>query len=51
MSDNEIRQILIERKRAMKRHRRLHEIKEAVEGFVGFGLLFVILFMISVVGA
>ena len=49
MSDNEIREILRERKRAMRRHERLHEAKEIVEDIVGWASLFFIVFMLSVI--
>lgn len=40
MTDNEIRQILIERKRQERKAERRAEIKEMVEGIVGWTLLF-----------
>ena len=49
MSDNEIRQILIERKREARKAERREEIMECIEGLVGFGGLFFICFMLSVV--
>ena len=50
MSDNEIREILIERKRRQRKQERLYELKDAVEGFIGFACLITICFMITVIG-
>ena len=50
MSDNEIRQILIERKRRERREEQLRAYKECVDGIVGFASLFIICFMIAVIG-
>ena len=50
MSDNEIRQILIERKRREREMEKLRECKACVEGIVAFASLFFICFMISVIG-
>ena len=50
MSDNEIRQILIEKKRQERRAERRAEILETVGGFVAWGGIFVIGFMLSVIG-
>ncbi len=50
MSDNEIRQILAERKRQARKAERRAEIIEAVEGFIGWSSLFIIGFMLSVIG-
>lgn len=50
MSDNEIRQILRERKRAELKAERREEIKDIAEGFFGFGGLFFICFMLTVIG-
>jgi hypothetical protein len=46
MSDSEIRQVLIERKKQEKRE----DIRAFAEGFFGFGGLFFIIFMMSVIG-
>jgi len=40
MSDNEIRQILIERKRQQRKAQRRAEIKEIAEGIIGWTMLF-----------
>lgn len=50
MSDNEIRQILIERKREERRQERIEEIKEAAGGIIGWSSLFFLGFMLSVIG-
>lgn len=50
MSDEQIRQILIERKREERKMERRAEIIEAVEGFVAWGGLFFLGFMLSVIG-
>lgn len=50
ISDNEIRKILAERKRAEREAARREEIKDYIEGFVGFACLFLICFMLSVIG-
>ena len=47
MSDNEIRRILIEEKK--KRIKR-EEIRGLLEGFIGFGSIIVLGFMLSVIG-
>lgn len=49
-SDNEIRKILAERKRAEREAARREEIKDCIEGFVGFACLLFICFMLSVIG-
>ena len=50
MSDNEIRQILIERKIQQRKAERQEEIKDFIEGFIGWGSLFFLGFMLSVIG-
>lgn len=45
MSDNDIRQILIERKR---KARRKAFTREAAEGLIGWGSLFAMIFMLSI---
>ena len=50
MSDNEIRQILMERKKALRRSERKEELREWIEAFVGFAGLLIICFMLSVIG-
>lgn len=40
MSDNEIRQILIQRKREERREMKREQIKETVEGILGWACLF-----------
>ena len=50
MSDNEIRQILLERKRQRRKEERRAEILEMAEGFIGWASLFAICFMLSVIG-
>ena len=40
MSDNEIRQILIERKRQQRKAQRRADIKEIAEGIIGWTMLF-----------
>ena len=47
MSDNEIRKILAERKR---KERRAEELRDHIEGFMGFASLFWLCFMMSVIG-
>ena len=52
MSDNEIRKILIERKREeRKRMKRRAEALEAAENLIGWASLFGICFMLSGIGA
>ena len=46
MSDNEIRMILAEEKRQMKRE----EVKGFIEGFIGFGSMIFLGFMLCVIG-
>lgn len=50
MTDNEIRQILIERKRQAREAERRAEIREMIEDIVGWASLFGICFMLSVIG-
>ena len=50
MSDNEIRQILLERKRQRRKEERRAEILEMAEDFIGWASLFAICFMLSVIG-
>ena len=50
MSDNEIRQILIERKKALRKAEKREELREWIEAFAGFGGLLIICFMLSVIG-
>lgn len=50
MSDNEIREILIERKKMQRRQERLDGLRDAAEGFIGFACLFILCFMIAVIG-
>ena len=50
MSDNEIREILIERKKRQRKQERLYALKDAAEGFIGFACLFILCFMIAVIG-
>ena len=51
MSDNEIRQILIERKRQERIKQQNRElIREVAEGILGWGSLFAICFMLSIIG-
>ena len=50
MSDNEIRQILRERKKAIRRAEKREELRECIEGIIGFGGLMFICFMLSVIG-
>lgn len=47
-TDEEIRQILRERKKLQRRHEKLHAIKEAAEGIIGFASLMFICFMLTV---
>lgn len=49
MSDNEIRQILIEKKRRSLMQRR-EEARSFMEGFAGFGSMLIIGFMLLVIG-
>lgn len=51
MSDNEIREILRERKKQERKKQQDRElIRELTEGIVGWGSLFFICFMLSVIG-
>lgn len=50
MSDEQIRKILIERKRQERRKQNREAILEIVEGVVGWSSLFFIGFMLSVIG-
>lgn len=50
MSDNEIRQILIERKRQEIRKQNRAALKEAAEAVLGWICLFAICFMLSAIG-
>ena len=50
MSDNEIRHILTERKRAAREAARKEELLDCIAGFTGFGGLLFICFMLSVIG-
>ena len=50
MSDNEIREILVERKRQEKRMQRREAVIETVEGIIAWGGLFFIGFMLAVIG-
>ncbi len=50
MSDNEIRQILIEKKRQKRKTEKRAEIIEMVGGFIGWSSLFFLAFMLSVIG-
>ncbi len=50
MSDNEIRQILAERKREERRMQRREAIIEMVGGIAAWGGLFFIGFMLAVIG-
>ena len=51
MSDDMIRGILIERKRQERRKQQNRElIREIVEGALGWGSLFFLVFMLSVIG-
>ena len=49
MTDNEIRKILIDRKRAARKAERREELRDSIEGFAGFACLTFICFMLSVV--
>ena len=49
MSDEQIRRILIQRKKEERKLQRRADIIEAVEGFLGFGAIFFIGFMLSVI--
>lgn len=51
MSDDQIRQILLERKREARRQQRRAKLIEAIEGIVCWAGLIWIGFMLSVVGA
>lgn len=50
MSDNEIREILIERKKMQMRQERLDGLRDAAEGIIGFASLLILCFLISVIG-
>lgn len=50
MSDNEIREILVEKKRQERRMQRRETAIETVEGIIAWGGLFFIGFMIAVIG-
>jgi len=50
MSDNEIRQILAERKRRERRIQRRETIIEVVGGLLGWSSIFFIGFMLAVIG-
>ena len=50
MTDNEIGQILIERKKEARRAEKREELRECIEALIGFGGLFFICFMLSVIG-
>lgn len=50
MSDEQIREILAERKRKERRRQNREAILEIVEGVVGWSSLFFICFMLSVIG-
>ena len=50
MSDNEIRKILIEEKRREKQMQRRAELADYAAGFLGFGGIAVICFMLSIIG-
>ena len=50
MSDNEIRKILVERKRQERRMQKRETIIEVVGGILGWGGIFFIGFMLSVIG-
>ena len=51
MSDNEIRQILIEKKRLERKKQQDRElIRELAENIIGWGSLFIICFMLTVIG-
>lgn len=50
MSDNEIRQILVERKRQERRIQRREAIVEVVGGILGWSSIFFIGFMLAVIG-
>ena len=50
MSDEQIRQILIERKKQERKAERREEIMEVVTSFLGWGSLLVIGFALSVIG-
>lgn len=50
MSNSEIRQILVEKKRMERKMQRRAEIFEAVEGILAWSSLFVIGFALSVIG-
>ena len=50
MSDNEIKQILIERKRQQRKLERREELRGYVEGFIGMGGIVLLILMLSVIG-
>ena len=50
MSDNEIRQILVERKRQERRMQKREAIIEVAGGILGWSSIFFIGFMLAVIG-
>lgn len=50
MSDNEIRRILVEKKRKERQMQRRAEIIEAAQDVAAWGSLFMLCFMLSVIG-
>lgn len=50
MSDNEIREILVQKKRNERRMKRRETVIETVEGIIAWGGLFFIGFMLAVIG-
>jgi len=50
VSDNEIREILIERKKRQRKQERLYELRDAAEGIIGFASLLILCFLIAVIG-
>ena len=50
MSDNEIRRILVEKKRKERQMQRSAQIIEAAQDVAAWGGLFVICFMLAVIG-
>ena len=50
MTDEQIRQILIDEKRKERKMQRRAEVLEMIEGIIGWSSLFVIGFMLSVIG-
>lgn len=49
MTDNDIRRILVERKREARKQERRQELYEGIGSALGFAGLFVICFMLSVI--